>query len=101
MKGMMDWWSWLKVKTAPTLFRVLPIDPSVVRDELLAKLRAGLFRHAFEGEYLTKQEAEHLVNLIDEYHARETCGRVRHPVRLSPDLLRGRSVDTSSPPCKR
>lgn len=97
----MDPWRWLKALTAPTLFRVLPIDPAVVRDELLAKLRRDLYRHSRGGRYLTKDEAAELVDLIDEFHDRETCGRVRHRVELSPELKRGRAVDTTRPPCGR
>lgn len=94
----LDPWRWLKRLTAPTLFRVLPIDPALERDELLARIRRELYGHGHRGEHLTKRAATELIDLIDEFQDRETERIKRHPVKLSATLDYGRPVDTTRPP---
>lgn len=94
----MDAWQWLKAKTAPTLFRVLPIDPARERDELHATIRRKLWRHA-NGSHISKCEAAEMVDLLDEFAERQTPRVHVRPVERSTALEWGRKIDTTRPPC--
>ena len=91
-------WRWLKRLTAPTLFRVLPIDPAQQRDELLSVIRGKLYGHAYRAEYLTKAEAAELLDLIDHFQSSQAPRLHPRPVQLSTRLEYGRPVDTTNPP---
>ena len=88
-----SWIHRLEHRPGLTRFRVLPENPADERDRVLGMVRRRLWARYFRGEVISRDEAERLLELLDEWYDRLPLRQVRRPAEFTTDLVTRPSRD--------